>query len=287
MFLTEARAAKTVEVKTSKGILVGETTVGVDGITYNAFRGVRYALSPVGPLRFKNPRPVAAWKGRQQATVEGSSCPQWVDNGVQGNEDCLNLNVYSRRLGVAARQPVMVFIFGGAYQVGTASAKETGPDFLVAHDVVVVTVNYRLNAFGFLNLDNDDAPGNMGLKDQRAALQWVRDNIAAFGGDPKKVTIFGESSGASAVHYQTLVKASSGLFKQAILESGNALEVSFYTEQNLEIAAKLGKLLGSKSSSPRDIIAALRKSSTTQIITAIRSVKHTIRSNYALLGQHV
>lgn len=265
---TRRETERLVEVNTKNGILVGQEVTGADGLRFNAFRGVPYALPPVASLRFKNPREPLSWTGPRTALVEGAECPQYRDGRITGQEDCLYLNVYSRHLGESAKQPVMVYFCGGGYGYCSGTATETGPDFLVRNDVVFVTMNYRLNVFGFLNLDNDDVPGNMGLKDQRAALQWVKENIAAFGGNPKEVTIFGQSSGASSTHYHTLVKASAGLFKRAILQSGNALAPTSYQENHIDMARQLSVHLGNNNPASLESVASTIHGADTKAIMA-------------------
>ncbi len=206
---------------------------GVVRDTVLAFLGIPYAEPPVGPLRWQPPVPHAPWTTPRDASVVGAHCAQPASPfGVATNaEDCLFLNVYTPHRQLAAARdlrrklPVMVWIHGGAFQVGESD--EYDPTRLVhTGDVVVVTLNYRLGALGFLAhpaLDAespDGVSGNYGLLDQQLALQWVRDNIAAFGGNPKRVTIFGESAGGISVHAQLASPLAVGLFHRAIVESG-------------------------------------------------------------------
>lgn len=259
------------QVQTLNGALNGELIKGTDDIEYYSFKGIPYAKPPVGKLRFKNPQPAEPWHGAvRPALTEGSKCVQLALPAMkpEGAEDCLYLNVYTRWLG-PAKLPVMVYIHGGGFVYGSGTSAENGPEFLVFHDVVLVTLNYRLGAFGFLNLDNDDIPGNMGLKDQALALQWVQDNIAAFGGDPDKVTIFGNSAGSASVHYHTLSKASQGLFRAAIMQSGNALANFAYQETHLAMARKLSEQLsGNKVDDLAVVAETIRKASKDEILNA-------------------
>lgn len=185
-----------------------------------AFKGVPFAAPPVGELRWRPPAPVVPWTSIRQAATNGSACPQ--RGPAPQNEDCLYLNVWAPRTA-AKPLPVMVWIHGGGFRLGTGSSTDGAP--LASKGVVLVTLNYRLGVFGFfahpaLSAESDRrASGNQGLQDMVAGLRWVRDNIASLGGDPKRVTIFGESAGAGAVMALMLVPEAKGLFQRAIAES--------------------------------------------------------------------
>jgi len=196
------------------------------------FFGLPYAAPPVGDLRWRAPEPPAAWSGIRDATKFGNRCEQWhvwddyIFTDAGPSEDCLYLNIYAPK---AAEQgstlPVMVWIHGGGFLAGAASEPRYTNPALVAKGVIVVTLNYRLNVFGFLASDDlakeqGGHSGNYGLMDIVAALRWVKANIAAFGGDANNVTIFGESAGSFAVSALTVVPAASGLFEKIIGESG-------------------------------------------------------------------
>ncbi|TQF74085.1 carboxylesterase/lipase family protein [Rhodococcus spelaei] len=208
-------------VTTADGALLGREQHGL-----RTWRGIPYAAPPVGELRFRAPRPVVGWPGVREALEFGSAAPQSGRGGRRGtDEDCLTLNVTAPATRSDARRPVMVFLHGGAYSGGTASMSLYRGDSLVRRgDVVYVSVNYRLGALGYLDFSEYSTPetpfeSNLGLRDQLAALHWVRRNIAAFGGDPDNVTLFGESSGANAVTTLMCVPAAEGLFARAIAES--------------------------------------------------------------------
>lgn len=169
------------------------------------------------------PQPVIPWSGIRKAIKHGPVCPQvdiFHNKFIPGEEDCLFLNVYSPDLTPKEPLPVMVLIHGGGYKTGSGNVNHYGPDFLVQHGVIVVTLNYRLEALGFLCLDNEDVPGNAGLKDQVAVLRWVQKNIVNFVGDPNNVTVFGESAGSASIGYHLVSPMSKGLFKRAIFMSG-------------------------------------------------------------------
>ena len=177
------------------------------------FLGVPFAAPPVGDLRWRPPQPEAAWEGPRNAAVPGNSCMQSFSAFTIGSaisEDCLYLNVFAPPANASHAVPVMVFFYGGSWESGSASCPLYYSENLVANGlaegagVVVVTVNYRLSTFGFLGGEamrdpSDNSTGNWGLQDQRRALRWVQRNIASFGGDPRRVTIFGESAGAGSV----------------------------------------------------------------------------------------
>lgn len=206
-----------------------------DGV--RVFRGVPYAAPPVGPLRWQPPAPPAHWGGTRDAAAFGPSCMQpdlpstsvYDDPPPSMSEDCLTLNVWAPKAARAA--PVIVWIYGGALAVGGTSEPLYDATNFARRGVVFVSMNYRLGVFGWLALPalSAESPhhvsGNYGLLDQIAALQWVRANVAAFGGDPRNVTIMGESAGALSVTYLLTSPLAHGLFQKAILESANTRAV--------------------------------------------------------------
>lgn len=195
-----------------------------------SFRAIPYALPPVGERRFRVAQPAAAWEGVREAMDFGPACPQLAGTDVTENgnnvihEDCLTLNIWTPALD-GRRRPVMVWLHGGALIEGSArNAWYNGAALATGGDVVVVTVQYRLGAFGFLYLAEVGGPefaesGNVGLLDQVEALRWVRQNAAAFGGDPDNVTIFGESAGGASVAMLLSMPPARGLFHKAIVQS--------------------------------------------------------------------
>ncbi len=220
-----AATPRAVTARTQQGIVEGEALQNVV-----AFRGIPYAAAPTGAWRFRAPQPPATWQGTRPALDMSPACPQSVDADLTENnnavmaEDCLALNVWTPRVDQRKR-PVMVWIHGGAFVVGSnRNTYYDGAHLSARGDVVVVSINYRLGAWGFLSLSSFGAEyaesANVGLLDQIAALKWVRANIAGFGGDPANVTIFGESAGASSVGALLSVPAAAGLFAKAIMQSG-------------------------------------------------------------------
>ncbi|XP_053970733.1 esterase FE4-like isoform X1 [Hylaeus volcanicus] len=240
------------------------------GPPYVAFHEIPFAAPPVGELRFKDPEPPVPWTGiRNCTTPNGTLCTQTIDvssDYIFGSEDCLYLNVYTNSLNQS--KPVIFWIHGGGFQQGTGSFKFIRPDYLITKDVVVVTVNYRLGPFGFLNLGHRVAPGNQGLKDVIAALEWVKENIAKFGGDPNNITIAGQSAGSVIAHALTLSPRAKGLFHKAILQSG-LLTCKWGLGQSLpERGFKFASLLGINSTDPEEIVEKLRKISDKDIVKA-------------------
>lgn len=204
------------EVRIEQGIVAGSERASVF-----KFLGLPYAAPPVGELRWSPPRPPAAWDGVRGATAFGNAAVQTVGTGfglrAEQSEDCLYLNVWSSAPDAGARQPVMVWIHGGGFLNGSASMSEWDGENLAAQGVTVVSINYRLGAFGFLY--HPEAGADFAVLDWIAALNWVAANIAAFGGDPGNVTIFGQSAGAAAVRTLLSAPAARGLFRHAIIQS--------------------------------------------------------------------
>ncbi|XP_055589309.1 juvenile hormone esterase-like [Uranotaenia lowii] len=208
------------------------TGFAAGGLSYDAFYGIPFAKPPVDQLRFANPVPIGVYKDIHNGSFPRGICIQKNDFSpnaqIQGDEDCLHLNVY-RPKNMNGTLPVMVYIHGGGFIGGSAHPSYLGPEkFMSTEKVILVTPQYRLGVFGFLSTRDREAPGNFGLKDQVLALQWVQQNIGAFGGDPTQVTIFGSSSGASSVQFHMMSPSSEGLFSKAMMLSGSAL--AFWNE---------------------------------------------------------
>ncbi len=213
-------------VRTRRGAVRGRFSDRV-----HAFKGISYAASPFGPRRLLPPQPVEPWSGMRDALTFGPKPPQlpypspWdvliPEHPVSG-EDCLNLNVWTPELG-AAGLPVMVWIPGGAFEHGTGAAPIYDGSRFARDGIVCVTINYRVGADGFLCLG--DGTANCALLDQLAALEWVQENIAAFGGSPGKVTVFGQSAGATCVGILSSLPRAKGLFRRAIAQSRGVHQV--------------------------------------------------------------
>ena len=196
-----------------------------------SFKGIPFAAPPVGELRWKGPQPVAAWSGVKKATAYAPACVQdpamlrFTGAPENVSEDCLYLNVWTAAKSARERLPVMVWIYGGGFAAGATSSATYDGTRLAQKGVVLVSVAYRVGPFGFLahpelSRESGKGSGTYGLQDMIAGLAWVKDNIAAFGGDPRNVTIFGESAGGIAVSMLGASPAAKGLFQKAISESG-------------------------------------------------------------------
>ena len=212
-------------VRTRQGAVRGRH----DENAITSFKGVPYAAPPVGPLRFLPPRLAAPWSATREATAYGPTAPkapytppfdQLIPEVDIPGDDYLNLNIWTPDPSAAAALPVMVFLHGGAFSNGSGSVPGYDGTRFARHGVVLVTLNYRLGADGLLYLG--DGICNLGLLDQIAALEWIRDNIGAFGGDPDTVTVFGESAGAMSIGTLLAMPRAEGLFRRAILQSGAA-----------------------------------------------------------------
>ncbi|CAL1681890.1 unnamed protein product [Lasius platythorax] len=260
-------------VSVKQGKLQGVFEDNVLGSRYLAFKGIPFAAPPVGELRFKDPEPPASWEGIRDASRNaGDVCIQLEQLPIQaiiGGEDCLYLNVYiPYNIHRTTGNPVMVWIHGGAYLVGSGNDTSKRPDYLMAKDVILVSINYRLGALGFLNIGHEMASGNQGLKDQAAALKWIKENIETFGGDPNNITIFGNSAGGSSAHLLMLSPLSKGLFNKAILQSGMATCFWALTENAEVNAFKLASILGNDSKDPKEVVDFLKTISAAEIVNA-------------------
>ena len=235
MFLSSAllplAAAVNDPVHTDSGLVSGIAGSGPD---VKVYKGVPFAAPPVGDLRWRAPKSAQHWDGVHKADTFASTCMQtpyaegspYRSDPQPVGEDCLYLNVWTAAKSAKERRPVMVWIHGGALTRGSGSTPTYDGETLAKKGVVLVTINYRLGVFGFfahpeLTKESDrNSSGNYGFLDQIAALEWVQKNIAAFGGDPKRVTIFGESAGSWSVNMLTATPLAKGLFQRVIGESG-------------------------------------------------------------------
>ncbi len=259
-------------VKTATGLVKG---LNSDDSDTCAWLGIPYAAPPVGDLRWKAPQPAQAWEGVRDASAWEYACMQkessFITEPKKGNkgysEDCLYLNIWRPKTQDSLRPlPVMVWIHGGGYTMG--SGKYPSGKLSEFGQVVVVTINYRLNVFGFFaspalrSEDPNQSTGNYGSLDQVAALKWVHDNIANFGGDPDNVTIFGESAGGWSVCTMLATPLNRGMFSKAIMESGGC-EAS----ESLERGYEKGKEIAQKAGCKLDDLACLRKAPAEKLVT--------------------
>uniref|UniRef100_A0A3Q1HDI2 Carboxylic ester hydrolase n=1 Tax=Anabas testudineus TaxID=64144 RepID=A0A3Q1HDI2_ANATE len=273
-------------INTENGKVQGKL-LSVPGGNVRAFLGIPYGKPPTGKLRFRAPEPAESWEGVKDATKFPNSCYQIPDTSLPGfqgaemwnpntplSEDCLYLNVWSPHFNKTQRQlsppvAVLVWIYGGGFVMGTSSLDIYDGRFLSKSEgVVVVSMNYRLGPLGFLSLpDNKNIRGNAGLQDQRLALQWVANNIAAFGGDPTKVTIFGESAGSLSVAFHLLSPGSQSLFQRAMMQSGspNTFWGTISLNEAWDRSLMLATSLGCSTSDPAHLEACLQQADAGEI----------------------
>ncbi|KAK7500199.1 hypothetical protein BaRGS_00008422, partial [Batillaria attramentaria] len=265
------------------------------------FLGIRFARPPTGPLRFSKPHPATLPEGTVNATSYGPAClalpVPLIALVVPSDEDCLFLNVFVPRITdnssdsdnrssgdgeVVESLPVMVWIYGGAFVFGSTQV-HPGQVLAAEGEVIVVTVNYRLGALGFLSTGDNSSRGNYGLWDQQLALKWVKDNIRHFGGDDTRITLFGESAGAVSVGYHTVSTHSASLFHRAILQSGtHTAPWGRVWGDPLDIAFRLARAVGcapadttTSSVSTETLVACLRGKPVSDIVIASNNVSYT------------
>lgn len=234
---------------------------------YFAFRRIPYAKPPINELRFENPQKPEPWTNVLDTLETGNMCFQFSDNGIlEGDEDCLVLNVYTPSL--TGNLPVMFYVHGGGYFQGSSDEMIFGPDFLIDENVIVVTVNYRLGVFGFMSLGTENYPGNIGLRDQIHALKWVNENIHSFGGDNKQVTIFGHSAGSACTQFLSISPLATNLFQRVISQSGSILSKWSYHDENEhhnELMFGLSKTMGKSLKNEADLVTFLKSVDKTQL----------------------
>ncbi|XP_058838420.1 esterase B1-like [Topomyia yanbarensis] len=235
-------------VSTKYGPVRGIRKTAATGVDYYSFQRIPYVKTPIGELRFKDSQPPTPWMEPLDCTVQGPGCYQYSKllNKIIGSEDSLHMNVFTKNLEKGSKLlPVLLYIHGGAFMRGSSGVEMYGPDYLIQKDVVYVSFNYRIGALGFISFSSPELelPGNAGLKDQNLALRWVVENISNFGGDPKNITLFGESAGGCSVHYHMVSEQSKGLFQRAIVMSGCVLNNWSVVPQR-QFSERLAKALG-------------------------------------------
>ena len=261
-----------VHLQTPKGELLGYVDENVE-----YYLGVPYAQPPVGDLRWRAPLPIEPWQGTLSAQHNANICVQFspLSGSLTGDEDCLYLNVWTPAEKPNKPMPVMVWLHGGGFIIGQGSyTKEDGQRLAARQDVVVVAINYRLGIFGFMAhqaLTNEDAEhptsGNYGIEDQTAALRWVQANIRAFGGDPDNVTIFGQSAGGISVCAQLASPLASGLFHQAVIQSGPCVGPMSSRAAVSKLGAKADASLGCDTAT--DTLGCMRKKSAEEVANTL------------------
>ncbi|CAG9805087.1 unnamed protein product [Chironomus riparius] len=245
-----------------------------------AFQNVPYMKAPIRNLRFREAQPTEKWQEPLDATSDIIGyCSFNHFKEVEGKEDAGILNIFTKNLKPKKLCPVMVWIHGGGFIIGSSSTDIYGPDYFLQEDIVFVSINYRLGVFGFLSLDDEslNIPGNNGLKDQIFALKWIKKNIANFGGDPNNITIFGESAGGASVHFLCITEQSKGLFQKAIIMSGSALCKTWglipqsTSRKHTEILAEKLGFSGNKSDQ-KSLLQFLEKAPAENIVKATEEI---------------
>ena len=250
------------------------------------WRGIPYAAPPTGKRRFRAPAPVIAWEGVRDASAFGPIAPQdrngqfRVRTNAPMSEDCLTINVIAPLDPAPSLRPVMVFVHGGAYSVGSSrEIRKQGETLVREGDIVFVNFNYRLGALGYLDFTTFSTKrrkfeSNLGLRDQVAALRWVHDNIAAFGGDPENVTLFGESAGGNAVTTLMTVPSAKGLFARAIAQSSPANAIypaditASWARDFVELLSETVDNSSTESTTPEDVGQLLTHASVDDLVAA-------------------
>lgn len=287
LFSLSAAAADPAPVHIQGGWVQGTVENGLA-----VYRGIPFAAPPVGPLRWRAPQPVASWPGTLRADHFAASCMQHLEawmGPLHDSEDCLYLNVWTPAKTKNAHLPVMVWIYGGGFTTGSTAIRLYSGEELAKHGVVVVSIAYRVGPMGFLALpalsaeSPDHTSGNYGLLDQIAGLRWVRRNIAAFGGDPHRVTIFGESAGGISVSILAASPLARGLFQGAISESGGSFGPSTTLADAEQEGEAFEKRLGVAS------LAELRKLPATAILAARPEGRQfwPIQDGHVIVGDQV
>ena len=299
-YFTPRPVVKVPGVGTLRGTTVKSSMLRRD---IHGFWGVPYAAPPTGARRFQPPAPAPPIPGEFDAgqlrfVLSPRSCSQAaVDTNVlntivrgppqvtvRGSEDCLNLAVFTPNLRPKKLMPVMVFIHGGAYILGSYTVY--GPHFLLDKDVVLVNIHYRLSSLGFLCLNTPESHSNVGLLDQVLALQWVQKHIRSFGGDPSRVTVSGESAGGASVTYLMTSPAARGLFSKAFISSGSNLTPWALNKHPQERAVSLGRILDCPSHDVNIMIRCIKYSrSSEQIIRAQDTLRRRAFKDLQSIGQ--
>nr|XP_036215154.1 venom carboxylesterase-6-like isoform X2 [Bactrocera oleae] len=263
------------------GCIEGVHATDSGGQQYEAFYGIPFAKPPIGELRFKNPLPVDPWKGKLMAKEPRTECIQYNQipsiPTISGKEDCLYLNLYRPKERSTEKLPVLFYIHGGGLFSGTSSPAVNGPEyFMETNEVILVLPAYRLGQFGFLSTGDEHMTGNFGLKDQNMALKWVQKYIYAFNGDPSRVTIFGHSAGSISTHLHMLSPASRGLFRNAVLMSGQAnspfIRKIDQKSQVIQLAKGVG-ITNANEMSSSELADALRNVQATDLLKAGADLK--------------
>ncbi|KAF5296929.1 hypothetical protein FQR65_LT10079 [Abscondita terminalis] len=254
-------------VRISQGVLAGIKVYTDSGAIIDAYLGIPYAAAPIGKYRFSAPQKHGGWNGTHYATSYGHSCPQLpIREGINESENCLYLNIWTPETSTRYLMPVVIFFDGDEFAQG-GREQIPGQDLSV-EDIVVVTVNYRLNVFGFLCLESLQVRGNMGLLDQYLSMLWVNENIRSFGGDPEKITLYGYSAGAASVALHLISPRTAGYFHRAIISSGSTISPWHITNDAKSASWEIARVLGCLNNYYNSMLQCLRSKSTQDILKA-------------------
>ncbi|KAK9502937.1 hypothetical protein O3M35_011617 [Rhynocoris fuscipes] len=247
-----------------------------------SFSGIPYATPPLGSLRFKDPEPPKPYDGVIDRNVS-TECPYYTIPGgiLVGDEDCLQLAVYTPSLNSSKLYPVLVYIHGGGWAFFSGESTY-GAQYFMDYDMVVVEIEYRQGILGMLSLENNIIPGNMALKDQVLALKWVQENIAAFKGDPKRITLIGHSSGSSSVNYHMISPLSRGLFHATIFISGVAIAPWGLSAPGSakQLALKIASLLNCSTINYNELLVCLQGKNVSDLLSVFQ------KDDFPLFGKN-
>ena len=283
VILSSVYSFNTVTLSTKLGSITGiSSSLYIENVTknYAIFKKIPFAKAPVGDLRFREPIPYGPWNDTLDATSFGPSCIQphatlerHLENKNQ-SEDCLHLNIYvPPGTSNLKTKSVMIWIHGGAYTFGRGMSHDMSY-FSITGDVIAVSINYRLNVFGFFSTSDELSPGNYGLWDQKLAMQWVHDNIESFGGNPNSVTIFGVSAGGYSVALQAINPTNRGLFHRVIAQSGVSNGLHAVSSVPRQAASTLAQSLSCDEKLTRDTMQCMRHKSAKAIINAFTRITY-------------
>ncbi|VEN47011.1 unnamed protein product [Callosobruchus maculatus] len=266
------------QVETRLGKVEGIWRTSISGRRYAAFEGIPYAKPPIGDLRFQEPQPIEPWPGTWNAT-RFYVCPQStpdLSNSVEGQEDCLYINVYVPKTGDERLLDVVANIHGGFFMTGSPQ-KLIGDRYIMDKDIVVVSFNYRLGSLGFLSTEDDVVPGNNGLKDQALAMKWIQANIEAFGGNPNSVTLTGFSAGGVSTHLHYFSSYSKGLFHRGISFSGTALASKNIQLEPLAMAKRLAQNVGCNFTETKNMVDCLKTRPASLLVDKTKQCLHPFK----------
>ncbi|XP_017776969.1 PREDICTED: venom carboxylesterase-6-like [Nicrophorus vespilloides] len=284
-----ANGEESLLVKIPDGLIEGYLSSSYKGRSYAEFRGIPYAKAPIGNLRFEDPVSVEPWEGKWIAN-QSTECTQVMhytpEGGVSlGQEDCLHVNVYvpSNKINSNSNYDVIVHIHGGAFMFGSGDMY-AGEKYLMDTNVVLVTLNYRVGVFGFLSTEDENLPGNIGMKDQVMALKWIKNNIKYFGGNPDSITITGLSAGGASVHFHLLSPLSRGLFSKAISSSGSSLNAWTIQEHAIEKTRKVAAAVGCNQKCTKELVKCLKTRNAAQLNEATRLLRTFMFNPFSPIG---